>query len=454
MKQAKKSWAWDSVFYHIYPLGLTEAPLKNDFYSSPQPRLESIHPWLDHIAKLGCNALYLGPVFESGTHGYDTVDYHQVDRRLGTNEMLQQLIEQAHATGIRVVLDGVFNHVGRDFWAFKDLQQHGHHSAFKDWFAGVNFDHPSPLGDSFSYESWEGHYSLVKLNLSHPDVRLYLFKTVQKWIEEFDIDGLRLDAADVIDFDFLRDLASFCHQLRPDFWLLGEVIHGDYNQWANPEMLDATTNYECYKGLYSSHNDANYFELAHSLHREFGAGGVYQNLPLYAFADNHDVNRVASQLHNSAHLYPLYALLCTMPGVPSIYYGSEWGLTGAKHNGDDGPLRPALCLEEMGHNAPHPDLIKAIQKFISIRHQRHALRYGNYQQLLVKHEQFAFTRASDQDRVIVVVNAADTPAHLQLPVSLPDGHRCIDLLDPAHRFTVKNGSVALEVPPYWAMILA
>nr|WKN37544.1 alpha-amylase family glycosyl hydrolase [Tunicatimonas sp. TK19036] len=454
MNKFSSSWAWDSVFYHIYPLGLTGAPRQNNFSSQPEPRLEGICPWLDHMAELGCNALYLGPVFESGTHGYDTADYFQVDRRLGTNETLRHLVKQAHDRGIRVILDGVFNHVGRNFWAFKDLQQHKEQSVYKDWFAGVDFNQPSPNGDSFTYESWEGHYDLIKLNLHHSEVRKHLFDAVAMWIEEFDIDGLRLDAADVMDLGFLQALRSFCQKLRPDFWLVGEVIHGDYTQWANAETLHATTNYECYKGLYSSHNDANYFEIAHSLNREFGPGGVYQGLPLYTFADNHDVNRVASTLENSAHLYPLYALLFTMPGVPSIYYGSEWGIEGKKEQHSDDPLRPAVCLEAIPHQAPHPDLVPAIQQFISLRHQQHALRYGNYQQLMVTSEQFAFSRQSDQDFVMVAVNSADTSAALDIPVPLPDGQVLTNLLEPDSHFTVQGGSVSVKVPSCWATILA
>jgi glycosidase len=453
MKATNSSWAWDSIFYHIYPLGLGGAPAYNDFSSTPQPRLEQVHPWLGHIRELGCNALYLGPVFEASTHGYDTADYFNVDRRLGTNATLQQLIEKSHHLGIRVLLDGVFNHVGRDFWAFKDLQKHGRNSAYKDWFAGLDFNRISSYGDAFGYEGWHGHYNLVKLNLHHPDVRAHLFAAVKQWIEEFGIDGLRLDAADVMDFGFLRDLAAYCRRLRPDFWLVGEVIHGDYNRWANPDILDSTTNYECYKGLYSSHNDVNYFEIAYSFNREFGEHGIYKGLPLYAFADNHDVNRVASTLRNPAHLYPLYALLLTMPGVPSIYYGSEWGLGGTKQPGDDSPLRPALTLADMNHHAPHPSLLKAIQRFARIRHERHALRYGNYQQVLVAHEQFAFSRHSDQDYVVVAVNAANAPARLNLPLQLPNGSQLVDLLEPMHTFPSQNGAVWVDVPSCWARIL-
>ena len=454
MTKRTSSWAWDSIFYHIYPLGLLGCPEKNDFNAPPVNRLENIHPWLNHIKDIGCNALYLGPVFESGSHGYDTVDYYLVDRRLGTEDTLKNLVAYAKSVGIRIILDGVFNHVGRGFWAFRDLLEYGADSRYKSWFAGFDMHNRSPYGDSFAYEGWNGHYNLVKLNLHHPDVRAHLFDAVKKWIQFFDIDGLRLDAADVMDFNFLKDLSTFCRCLRPDFWLVGEVIHGDYNCWANSEILDATTNYECYKGLYSSHNDVNYFEIAYAFNRQFGEGGIYRNLPLYAFVDNHDVHRVASILHKATHLYPLYVLLFTMPGVPSIYYGSEWGLPGIKGKRSDGPLRPALYLSDVKKNAPHPNLINAIQQLISIRHQRHALRQGDYQQLYVDHEQFAFSRNSKQDMAIVAVNAADCPVQLNLLVKLQEGRVFQDLLAPRNHYSVKQGHLSIEVPPCWACILA
>lgn len=407
-----------------------------------------------HIKELGCNALYLGPVFESGTHGYDTVDYYTVDRRLGTNETLKELVAQLHAEGIRVILDGVFNHVGRDFWAFQDLIAHGEHSLYRDWFSGVDFSRRSPYGDAFIYNGWNGHYNLVKLNLQHPDVRQHLFAAVQSWVEAFDIDGLRLDAADVMDLGFLRDLSGFCHGLRRDFWLLGEVIHGDYRQWANPEMLDSTTNYECYKGLYSSHNDRNYFELAFSLNRLFGEHGIYKDLLLYSFADNHDVNRIASTLRHAAHLYPLHALLFTMPGVPAIYYGSEWGIGGTKHPDSDAPLRPELLRPEAVEQAPHPNLPATISRLAAIRQAHAALQQGSYRQVHVAHEQLAFARRTPEEYILVVVNAASTPASLSLKVEAPDGHMLTDLLDPQQQYSVQQGQVYInEVPPCWARIL-
>ncbi|PRY10970.1 glycosidase [Pontibacter ummariensis] len=448
------SWASEAVFYHIYPLGLCGAPAQNDFTSPAMPRLEAVHNWVKHLKHLGCNALYLGPVFESGTHGYDTTDYFTVDRRLGTNATLQKLTAELHANGIRVILDGVFNHVGRDFWAFRDLLAKGQDSPYRDWFSGVDFSRSGPYGDKFAYDGWNGHYNLVKLNLHHAEVRAHLFAAIQQWVEEFHIDGLRLDAADVMDLAFLRDMASFCRGLRADFWLLGEVIHGDYRRWANADTLDATTNYECYKGLYSSHNDKNYFELAYSLNRLFGEHGIYKHLNLYSFADNHDVNRIASTLQNPAHLYPLHVLLFTMPGVPSVYYGSEWGIRGTKLPGSDAPLRPKLISPEAVGQAPHPALPDTISRLAKIRKEHAALRYGSYQQVHVAHEQLAFARRTEQEYLVIVVNAASSPARLSLKVDVPDGHTLIDLLEPQQQFTVQNGQVHVgEVPACWARIL-
>ncbi|HEX7568085.1 MAG TPA: alpha-amylase family glycosyl hydrolase, partial [Anaerolineaceae bacterium] len=349
-----KNWIEKAIFYAIYPLGFCGAPPGNDFSAPPQARLEQVHTWLDHIQTLGANALYLGPVFESSAHGYDTADYYWVDRRLGSNETLAQLSASLHQRGMRLVLDGVFNHVGRHFWAFRDLLEHGESSPYRDWFCNLRFDRRSPYNDPFSYEGWNGHYELVKLNLGNPQVRDHLFGAVETWVCQFDIDGLRLDAADCLDLNFLKELSAFCRSLKPDFWLMGEVIHGDYRRWANPETLDSVTNYECYKGLYSSHVDRNYFEIAYALNRQSGPGGIYRDLLLYNFADNHDVDRVASSLANPAHLYTLYILLFSMPGVPSIYYGSEWGIEGKKSNGSDLPLRPWLDLDQLARQAPQP----------------------------------------------------------------------------------------------------
>ncbi len=444
------TWADDAVFYHVYPLGLCGAPARNSRSDPPVPRLEAMHPWIGHIAALGANALYLGPVFESTAHGYDTADYYHVDRRLGTTETLRELVDRAHAAGIRVVLDGVFHHVGRDFWAFRDVLARGPESAFRDWFHDLRFDGRSPYGDPFTYAGWHGHYDLVKLNLANPAVRDHLFGAVEAWMLDLDIDGLRLDAADCIDAAFLHDLAAFCRERRPEFWLMGEVVHGDYRRWVGPGMLDSVTNYECYKGLYSSLNDRNYFEIAYALRRQFEGRGIYAGLPLYAFADNHDVDRVASVLRNRGHLYPLYALLLTMPGVPSVYYGSEWGLEGARGDGDDAPLRPRLDLSSVAGDGSAPELAAAIARLTRIRAASPALRRGSYRQLHVAHEQLAFARETDDERVVVLLNAAAEAATLDVPA--PRVGTWGDLLNPGWR-CASDGRLRADVPPCWARIL-
>jgi glycosidase len=447
-------WYAQSFFYHIYPLGFCGAPAHNDFSSAPVPRLQKVSAWLPHIQSLGANALYLGPLFEASAHGYDTANYYEVDRRLGERSTLKQLSAEVHRRGMRLVLDGVFNHVGRDFWAFRDVQQHGQHSAYRDWFSGLDFTQRSPYGDPFTYQPWNGYYDLVRLNQANPAVREHLFNAVRLWVEEFDIDGLRLDAADCLDADFMQALRRHCDTLKPDFWLMGEVVHGDYRRWANPHTLHAVTNYECYKSLYSSLNDVNYFEMAWSLNRQFGPQGMYAGLPLYNFADNHDVERIASQLKDPQQLSLLYLLLFSMPGVPSLYYGSEWGLAGKKSAHSDAALRPCLDLPALQAASPHPYLPETLRRLAQLRQGSAALQFGDYQQLQVAHEQLAFLRTNGEESVIVLLNASGSPARFDLP--LPPGvHRASDLLNPGQPCSVANGRLLVEeVPARWGCLIA
>ena len=444
------TWANDAFFYHIYPLGLFGAPKRNDFHSAPVARLESLYPWLDHIQSLGANALYLGPLFESTSHGYDTADYFQVDRRLGERATLAAFSRELHRRGMRLVLDGVFNHVGRDFWAFRDLQANLDASPYTGWFAGLDFSRTNAHGDPFSYQDWGGHTSLVKLNLAHPDARAHLFEAARMWVEEFEIDGLRLDAADELSDDFMAALAGHCRGLREDFWLMGEIVHGDYRRLAGPGRLDSATNYECYKGLYSSLNDRNYFEIAYALDRQTGPDGIYRDLALYTFADNHDVDRAASILRDPAQLYPLYCLLMSMPGIPSIYYGSEWGLEGRRTAYSDAALRPRL---ELPVRAPQPNLPWDIARLAEVRRACPALRQGSYRTLHVASEQFAFLREHPQGSAVVAVNAAPEPVSLELNVPIRDG-LLLDRLNPGKTFQVRAGRVRIDpLPPRWARIL-
>ncbi|MFZ3151868.1 MAG: alpha-amylase family glycosyl hydrolase [Anaerolineaceae bacterium] len=446
-------WTDDTFFYHIYPLGACGAPHQNNFTDQPIGRIKNIHGWLDHIQSLGANAIYLGPVFESTSHGYDTANYYEVDRRLGSRSDLAALSRDIHQRGMRLVLDGVFNHVGRDFWAFKDLLARGQSSPYLDWFVNLRFDGRSPFGDPFTYEAWNGFFGLVKLNLANPEVREHLFGAVSMWTEEFQIDGIRLDAADALSFEFMRALRSFCDQLNPALWLMGEVIHGDYRNWANPHMLHSTTNYELYKGLYSSHNDQNYFELAYSLNREFGEEGLYKDLNLYNFVDNHDVSRIFSQLNDPADLFPLHILLFTVPGIPSVYYGSEFGFPGVKAY-DDWSLRPFFDLQTAQGQNQQVDLTDWITRLADLQANLPPLRFGAYEQKLVASQQLVFLRSLEDERVLVMVNSDTSPAKLAIPMEGLSGWRFVDLLNENEIFTVSSqDSLEIEISPKSGRIL-
>lgn len=403
-------WYDEAVFYHIYPLGLLGAPKQND-YGEPQHRLVRLVPWLDHLQRLGVTALYIGPLFQSVGHGYETCDYRQVDSRLGTNDDLRDLVAAAHERGIRVVFDGVFNHVGRDFFAYRDLVSRREESPYRDWFVNVDFGGNNSFDDGLSYETWGGYDLLVKLNQRNPAVRDYLLDTVRFWVSEFDVDGIRLDAADVLDFDFMHALRALTNQIKPDFWLMGEVIHGEYSRWVNGDTLHAVTNYSLHKALYSGHNDHNYFEIAHTVKRNYDMGGDrVDGLRLYNFVDNHDVNRIWTKLADKRHFYPVHVLEYTLPGTPSIYYGSEFAIEGERTNYADDMLRPALTLSDFDAS-PWPAFFARLGQ---VRHETPALSYGEYRELALTNRQYAFARLLPGGSVIVTVNNDDNPATLQV----------------------------------------
>lgn len=395
-------WAYEGIFYQIYPIGFCGAPTAND--GKTVSRILKLKDWSSYLESLGISSILLNPIFESDNHGYDTRDYKKIDCRLGTNEDFAEVCKDLHAHNVKIVLDGVFNHVGRGFWAFKDVQEKKWDSPYKDWFC-INFDGNSCYNDGFWYEGWEGHFELVKLNLANSAVVDYLLECVKGWIDEFDIDGLRLDVAYCLDRNFMKRLRSFCQELKPDFALIGEVLFGDYNQIVNDEMLHSCTNYECYKGIYSSFNSMNMFEIAHSLNRQYGPEQwcIYRGKYLMSFVDNHDVTRIASILTNKNHLPLTYGLLLGMPGVPCIYYGSEWGEEGVKAPNNDYALRP--CFEEPKPN----ELTEEIKKMIHVRTGSNALCHGSYRNVVLTNHQLIFERRTDDERMLVAINASDAP---------------------------------------------
>ena len=395
-------WAYEGIFYQIYPIGFCGAPTAND--GKTVSRILKLKDWSSYLESLGISSILLNPIFESDNHGYDTRDYKKIDCRLGTNEDFAEVCKDLHAHNVKIVLDGVFNHVGRGFWAFKDVQEKKWDSPYKDWFC-INFDGNSCYNDGFWYEGWEGHFELVKLNLANSAVVDYLLECVKGWIDEFDIDGLRLDVAYCLDRNSMKRLRSFCQELKPDFALIGEVLFGDYNQIVNDEMLHSCTNYECYKGIYSSFNSMNMFEIAHSLNRQYGPEQwcIYRGKHLMSFVDNHDVTRIASILTNKNHLPLTYGLLLGMPGVPCIYYGSEWGEEGVKAPNNDYALRP--CFEEPKPN----ELTEEIKKMIHVRTGSNALCHGSYRNVVLTNHQLIFERRTDDERMLVAINASDAP---------------------------------------------
>ena len=395
-------WAYEGIFYQIYPIGFCGAPTAND--GKTVSRILKLKDWSSYLESLGISSILLNPIFESDNHGYDTRDYKKIDCRLGTNEDFAEVCKDLHAHNVKIVLDGVFNHVGRGFWAFKDVQEKKWDSPYKDWFC-INFDGNSCYNDGFWYEGWEGHFELVKLNLANSAVVDYLLECVKGWIDEFDIDGLRLDVAYCLDRNFMKRLRSFCQELKPDFALIGEVLFGDYNQIVNDEMLHSCTNYECYKGIYSSFNSMNMFEIAHSLNRQYGPEQwcIYRGKHLMSFVDNHDVTRIASILTNKNHLPLTYGLLLGMPGVPCIYYGSEWGEEGVKAPNNDYALRP--CFEEPKPN----ELTEEIKKMIHVRTGSNSLCHGSYRNVVLTNHQLIFERRTDDERMLVAINASDAP---------------------------------------------
>lgn len=433
------AWYDEAIFYHIYPLGMTGAPKQNS-YGEPVHRLNTLLPWISHIKEIGCNAIYIGPLFESVGHGYETTDYKKLDSRLGTNEDLTKFVAGCHSQGIRVILDGVFNHTGRDFFAFKDLKEKRENSLYKDWYCNVNFWGNNSYNDGFSYENWGGHDLLVKLNQRNPAVKDYICDVIRYWAKEFGIDGIRLDAADVMDFDYMKALRQAANEVKPDFWLMGEVIHGDYSRWANDGTLHSVTNYMLHKALYSGHNDHNYFEIAHTV--KYVSNMTGERLKLYTFVDNHDVERIYTKLNNKAHFVPVHIMLYTLPGIPSVYYGSEFGIEGKKERGSDESLRPQLKYDDYKDaikTNPCTELISALGR---IRQNMPALCYGAYKELELQTSHFAYERTLDGKSVIVTVNNADNDVAMNLPCS--NVKEYIGALS-GKRVAVKDGRIQLKV---------
>ncbi len=315
-----------TIWWHVYPLGACGAPIRPTDENRKNwagHRLARLEGWLDYVIDLGCNGLLLGPVFASTSHGYDTLDHFQLDPRLGDEQDWEHFVTTAHSKGLQIMLDGVFNHLGVG------------HEFVSGALAGngmVHIEEGQPRG-------WEGHSDLAELDHCDPRVADLVVEVMNHWLDR-GADGWRLDVAYAVPPQFWTDVLGRVRTTHPQAFFLGEVIHGDYGEIATAGTLDAVTAYEAWKAIWSSINDRNMWELAWALERH---DGFCQETCMQTFVGNHDVTRVATQVGDAgAGLAAI--ILCTLPGMPSIYYGDEQGFRGAKGEGlaADDEIRPEL----------------------------------------------------------------------------------------------------------------
>jgi cyclomaltodextrinase len=300
--------------------------------------LRRLLPWLDHVAGLGCGGLLLTPIASSSTHGYDTIDPFVVDPRLGDDADFDALVVACRERDLRLLLDGVLNHVGRAFPRFADVVADGRSSPSVDWF---RLDFERDDGDGFAYRTFEGHRDLVALNHRSAEVLDWAVRVCNHWLDR-GADGWRLDVAYAIPRPFLADLARLVRERHPDAFVFGEMIHGDYAGFVAESGLDSVTQYELHKALWSSCNDANAFELAWALQRH---AQMCERFVPVTFAGNHDVTRIGTRLDDPRRdVGTVLTAVWTVPGTPCLYYGDEWGARGTKRDGPGGDdeIRPRL----------------------------------------------------------------------------------------------------------------
>jgi glycosidase len=408
-------WPDHSLWWHLYPLGFLgaerHAPPPDQ---APRHRLPRLENWLEYVIELGCNGLILGPVFAAETHGYDTVDHLRVDPRLGTEEDLLALVAAAKARGVRIVLDGVFNHVGRSFPAFTDAAARGDLSPYAAWFKRAD----GPAG-SDGFGTFEGHHRLVELDHENPAVAEYVAGVLNHWLDR-GIDGWRFDAAYRVPAAFWRAVLGPVRRRHPEAWFFGEVIHGDYAAYAADSGLDSVTQYELWKAIWSSLNDGNLFELGWALKRH---NAMLDSFVPQTFVGNHDVTRLASRLADPRHLEHALVILLTVGGIPSIYAGDERAFRGVKEEreGGDDAIRPAfpdtpaeLSPDGLGHYRLH-------QELIGIRRRHPWLLRARAEIGTLNNSAMAYTLTDPAGgtgpgrRITVALNLADQPVRLALP---------------------------------------
>jgi len=422
------SWVEHVIWWHVYPMGFVGAE-KDLATAHPEPhRLSRLHGWLDHLVALGCNGLLLGPVFTSRTHGYDTTDYFSLDPRLGDDGDFDALVAGCRERGVRLLLDGVFNHAGRDFPPVREALAGGADSEAGRW---IRWSEGYPF-------YFEGHDQLVALNHEAVEVQDFVAEVMTHWLER-GADGWRLDAAYAVPPEFWAAVLPRVRERFPDAWFVGEMIHGDYADYVRRSGLDSITAYELWKAVWSSLTTKNLWELDWTLgrHRALAA----ELLPM-TFLGNHDVTRVASQIADARHVAHAVCLLFFLPGVPSVYYGDEYGLRAVKEerSGGDDAIRP----EMPGAPSQVPDSDDATwsvyQRMISLRRRHPWLTRAQISTEAVENEHMLVHASGEGQTLTLALNLADAPFRLpQAGEVLEAGAPVRDQSVAAHSWAVLRG---------------
>lgn len=440
-------WVRHAIWWQVYPLGFTGADTTGAD-RRPAHGLARIADWLDYAVRLGASGLALGPIFDSSTHGYDTVDHFRIDPRLGVDADFDDLVARAHQRGLRILLDGVFNHVGREHPAFAAPPGEGAPPGGggapprPDWFVPTGATGPDGRPD---YATFEGHDGLVTLRHANPAVADHVTEIMNHWLDR-GADGWRLDAAYAVPAEFWARVLPRVRRAHPDAYLVGEVIHGDYPDIIHRTGLDAVTQYELWKAIWSSLNDANLFELSWALERHSGFLDTF--VPL-TFVGNHDVTRLASRLREPRHLAHALVVLCTVGGTPSVYYADEQAFVGVKEDraGGDDAVRPAFPAgaDEL---APHGwPIYRLHQDLIGLRRRHPWLYAARTRPLHLTNEQLTYETSAEGQRLLVTLNLAGDPADCPAPGAAQLLAGQADLI---HSGT---GQALTRLPPFgWAVL--
>lgn len=380
-------WVQHVIWWQVYPLGFVGAFPADPPPTADEHRLRRVTEWLDHPIELGASGVALGPIFASRTHGYDTTDHYRIDPRLGDDADFDDFIAAARARGLRVLLDGVFNHVGVDFARYRDGDD--------AWFRR--------RGNGF--ETFEGHEGLIALDHGNDQVVDYVVDVMKHWLRR-GADGWRLDAAYAVAPRFWRRVIPRVREEFGDAWFVGEVIHGDYAGLVGASSFDSVTQYELWKAVWSSLNDGNFHELDHALRRHDDFLDAF--VPL-TFVGNHDVTRIASRVDDPRHVEHALALLFTVAGTPSVYAGDEWAYRGVKEErfGGDDAVRPEFAASPADANPLGHDVYRLHQHLIGLRRRRPWLHSARSTALHLTNEQYVYRVSAGSDWLIVALNVSD-----------------------------------------------